>query len=123
MTREWGCPKCQHPESWVIDTARDQEGYIVRLRRCARCMERWGTQELPLAAGSYWTRAYSRNQARLALTHKKLRACTKCGATYHAGRYLHHASQSRRHEASLMETDRNRVKARHYQREYARKHA
>lgn len=123
LARPWGCPKCHHQESWVIDTARDEEGFIVRLRRCTLCGTRWGSEERQFAASEYWTRAHSRNVARLRQDHAKQRKCTRCGQPYYHGRYMAHVANSKRHEDALMKIDRDRLKARRYGRQWARRHA
>jgi hypothetical protein len=120
--KPWGCP-AGHPESFVRDTARDEDGYVVRHRQCTTCQAFWTTQEVPLAPEAYWTRAYSRNQARLALAHRELRTCTYCGAQYRAGNYRRHIGTSRQHEAALMRKDRDRRHARDYARTWARRRA
>ena len=53
MSAEWGCPKCGHPESWVRDTARDEENVIVRRRQCTRCDAFWATEERPILTKAY----------------------------------------------------------------------
>lgn len=117
--RDWGCPNGHH-ESRVKDTARDEDGYFVRYRQCISCGEKWSTQEVPIATKAFWSRAYSRNQARLALAHKEKRTCEKCGGEYRAGSYKRHML-TRKHEQALVDLNRDRITARRYGREWARK--
>lgn len=47
----FACPKCQHPESRVIDTREREEGSVLRRRReCLEptCRHRWNTEEKTL---------------------------------------------------------------------------
>lgn len=40
------CPLCQHTESTVVRTSREDVG-IVRVRRCGSCGNVWKTEEIP----------------------------------------------------------------------------
>lgn len=44
------CPYCQHDESRVIDTTRDNHGGIRRRRECELCGQRFSTYERPILA-------------------------------------------------------------------------
>ena len=118
--RHWGCPN-GHTESRVRDTARDEDGYVVRHRQCAICRAFWTTQEVPIDPDAYWTRAYSRNQARARLFRKEKKVCHRCDATYQCGSYRGHVT-SKAHTAVLVDGQRDRAKARRYQRDWKRRH-
>lgn len=122
MTRAWGCPKCGHQESRVDDTGRDEDGYVIRNRRCTRCQTTWATEELPIRMG-FWTRAHSRNAARQALNRQRKRICKKCGGAYQYGAFNYHVRLSERHAAAI-KPPANRGKretVRNYQREWVRR--
>ena len=123
--RPWGCPKCEGHESFVDETATDEDGYVVRLRKCLRsgCDGTWATEEVPIYRKSFWQRAHSRNVARAARNKGHLRRCAKCHGAYESGRYQHHVAHSKLHAAALLPpsngSSRSHVRA--YAREYARK--
>lgn len=119
MTRPWGCPRCGHKVGLVQDTGSDTEGYKVRLRACTECGELWATEETPIAVEAF----YARNNARRVREHRYYRddrrTCRWCGGTYQAGSYRDHC-QRQRHIAALKPLNRNRGRARKYQRHWLR---
>lgn len=44
------CPYCQHEESKVLDTTHDSRGGVRRRRECAKCHQRFSTNERPILA-------------------------------------------------------------------------
>ena len=129
--RPWGCPKCGTTESLVDETARDSEGYVVRLRKCnnlAGCDGRWETEEVVMAPGSFWGRAESRNEGRRARLRKSgPGTCHRCGGSYIRGKYYMHVAKSQRHQESILPPSNRSKKSpaeiRAYKREWKRRQA
>ena len=44
------CPYCQHDQSKVLDTTRDNHGGVRRRRECGNCRQRFSTYERPILA-------------------------------------------------------------------------
>ena len=118
--KAWGCPHCGSTESRVRDTGHDEDGYVVRLRRCMNCDRYWATEERPISVANFWLRNASKRRAHKAWEHEKTRACQICGVDYKVGWYRMHVFKSNAHERKLAKTDRNRVQARRIGREWAR---
>ena len=129
--RSWGCPKCGTIESVVLDTDRDAEGYVVRVRGCynlSGCDGRWETEEMVMAPGSFWGRAYHH---RLAERRRLRRAgpgtCHRCGGEYVRGKFYMHVAKSLRHQESLAPpangSKKSPAEIRAYQREWKRRKA
>jgi hypothetical protein len=130
--RKWGCPICRCKESWVDETSRDHEGFVVRLRRCGNlkgCDGKWETEEVVMAPGSFWSRAEQRNaQRRERLRRMKGEAtCQRCGGQYIRGFFQQHVARSSRHAKSLAppanRSTKPRADLRRYQREWKRRQA
>jgi hypothetical protein len=118
----WGCPSCRSTESRVRDTGHDDEGFIVRLRRCLNCNEYWATEERPMSVHAFWARNASKRKAIRNRSHKQVKTCLRCGQLYKTGWYTLHVRFSDKHESMLTPTARNRIQARRISRAWARKH-
>ena len=126
--RSWGCPKCGTKESLVADTARDTEGYVVRIRKCNNikgCDGRWETEERVMAPGSFWGRANRLHRDRARFDKKRRPTCRWCGGRYTYGSYNMHVRNSDRHANALKPpaNGANRKTVRDYQREWKRRKA
>lgn len=87
--KPWGCPECGWLESWVEDSARDEDGYMVRLRRCAQCRATWPTEERPISRDVYYARKDSGNRdARRRWWRSTKRRC--CGRIFHGSNFGRH---------------------------------
>jgi hypothetical protein len=105
MTRPWGCPKCGTTESLVMDTDRDEEGYVVRIRGCnslTGCDGRWETEEVVMTPGSFWGRASNHRAFQRRLKERQgPKACYICGESYRVGYFTYHVAKSPIHNAAI----------------------
>ena len=105
IIRPWACPKCGSLESWVRDTAHDEDGYIVRRRVCSGCGLQRSTEERVISddSSAFYARAHSRRvyQAVLRNRRKGEVPCRYCGEKYPAGKFSYHVGRSHVHAAAI----------------------
>jgi hypothetical protein len=128
MRLDWRCG-CGSLDYWVRDTARDEDGLVVRRRVCTACGAQRSTEERIISdgPGAFYARAASRRemQRRLHNQHKGMVPCRYCGLMYQSGRFGWHVRHSSGHAAAIKVPANGsaRAKVREYQREYQRRRA